>query len=231
MDLNQYLNPATLATLQTGGYFLLFGLAIVEWPVAIIAWAFLASFGVFDIWIVLLLWWIGQTTGDALYYSIGHFGLSLFAKKTVIDSQKKSSFLLNLDHLIRTNLMLALLIVKFTPYAPPIGLTYIGKTNVAMKKYILYSAILCVPIPIISVLIGYNLGYISTLTQKYLWAEGSSQTESIEYFFWALWMIFIAVGAFFFLRRKTAKVLEKEELILKKTEKNTKADDKSDESA
>lgn len=30
MDLNQYLNPETLAILQTGGYFLMLGLMIVE---------------------------------------------------------------------------------------------------------------------------------------------------------------------------------------------------------
>lgn len=230
MDLSQYLNPQTIALVQTGWYLFMFWLAIVEWPVVIIAWAFLASFGILDIWIVLLLWWIGQIVGDTLYYSIGHFGLSIFHKKTVVDSKKKSSFLLKLDHLIQTNLILALLIVKFTPYAPPIGLTYIGKTNVDMRKYILYSAILCVPIPVISVLVGYHIGYISSFIQNFSLTEWSPQTERIEYILWAFWMIIIAIGAYFFLKKKSAKVLKQEAIILKKIEKRPEVGEGVDES-
>ena len=71
-------------------------------------------------------------------------------KKQTTSTKVGSGFIGKLDHLIHENLALAILIIKFTPYAPPVGLTYIGKTQVPLKKYLLFSAFLCIPIPLIS---------------------------------------------------------------------------------
>jgi membrane protein DedA with SNARE-associated domain len=81
----------------------------------------------FDIRIVFLLGWCGDILGDLIFYTIGRYGFHLFSKKTRIDTTKKESFIARLDALIHENLALAILIIKFTPYAPPIGLAYIGK--------------------------------------------------------------------------------------------------------
>ena len=51
----------------------------------------------------------------------------MFQKKTQVDTQEEVTLIGKLDHIIERNLALAILIIKFTPYAPPIGLTYIGK--------------------------------------------------------------------------------------------------------
>lgn len=168
---------------------------------------------------------MGDIIGDLLFYSIGRYGLNIFRKKTTIDTKQEEGFIQKLDRLIHTNLALAILIIKFTPYAPPIGLTYIGKIKVDIKKYLIYSILLCVPIPLVSTLIGFHLGAINSLFMKY------SGTELFLYLSISFLIIGISISTVFFLKKKTAKVLEKEELILKKTEKNTKADDKSGESA
>jgi membrane protein DedA with SNARE-associated domain len=122
-----------------------------------LAGAFLASLGVFDIYIVFLLGWMGDILGDLLFYSIGRYGLAIFTQKTTIKNQKEASLMDKLDHLIYTNLPLAILVIKFTPYAPPIGLTYIGKIGISLKKYISSSVFLCIPIPLATTLIGFHI--------------------------------------------------------------------------
>lgn len=221
MDLNQYLNPATVATLQTGGYLLMLGLMIVEWPLVTFAWAFLASLGFFDIYIVFVLGWIGDILGDLLFYSIGRYGLHIFTKKTAIDTPQEETFIHKLDHLIHTNLALSILIIKFTPYAPPIGLTYIGKIKVDIKKYLLASIVLCVPIPLVSALVWFHLGYLNTIISRYSWFE------LVAYIIGTAGIILAALWLVFFLRKKTKKILKKEDAILEKLEKKTKSDEKS----
>jgi membrane protein DedA with SNARE-associated domain len=131
------------------------------------AGAFLASLGVFDIYIVFMLGWIGDILGDLLFYSIGRYGLNIFKTKTTIDTPKEKSLIQKLDHLIHTNLSLAILIIKFTPYAPPIGLTYIGKIGVNLKKYLFTSMVVCAPIPLITTTLGFNIGYLNTIFTKF----------------------------------------------------------------
>jgi membrane protein DedA with SNARE-associated domain len=135
------------------------------------AGAFLASLGVFDIYIVFVLGWIGDILGDLLFYSIGRYGLNIFKSKTTVDTPKGESLINKLDYLIHTNLALAILIIKFTPYAPPIGLTYIGKIGVPIRKYISASALLCIPIPLVTSLVGFHVGYIDTLFSRYTGVE------------------------------------------------------------
>jgi membrane protein DedA with SNARE-associated domain len=218
MDLSTYLDPDIIASIQTGGYILMFGLMILEWPFVTFAGAFLASLWIFDIWIVFLLGWLGDILGDLLFYSIGKYGIHIFQKKTTIDTAKEKSFIHRLDTLIHTNLALAIMIIKFTPYAPPIGLTYIGKIGVSLRRYISTSILLCIPIPLISTLIGFYLGSINTLVQQYSWIE---LYISIA---WIFLIIIWAISIFFFLKKKSEKELQKESISSKRNEKNTKTD-------
>lgn len=206
MDLNQYLDPSIIASLQTGGYIIMLALMIIEGPIVTFIAAFLASLGVFDIWLVLLFGWLGDVLGDFLFYSIGRFGLHIFQKKTTVDTPKEVSFIGKLDHLIHKNLALAILIIKFTPYAPPIGLTYIGKIRVSFRKYLITSMILCVPTPLIATLIGYHIGLINSLIQKYSWMT------LLWLLSWVFWVIVLLIWIFFFLRRKTESILQSEKL-------------------
>jgi membrane protein DedA with SNARE-associated domain len=180
------------------------------------AGAFLASLGVFDIYIVFILGWMGDILGDLLFYSIGRYGLNLFKSKTTIDTPKEKSLIHKLDHLIHTNLPLAILIIKFTPYAPPIGLTYIGKIGVSIRRYIAASTLLCIPIPLVTSLVGFHVGYIDTLFSRYTGAE------LVSYITISILSIALAVLLFFYLQKKSASILAKEEPSEKKIEKNTK---------
>ncbi len=225
MDLKEYLDPTTIASLQSGGYILMLILMIVEWPIITFIAAFLASLGIFDIWFVFMLGWMGDVFWDLLFYSIGRHGWHLFQQSTSIKNPAESSFIQKLNRLIQTNLVLAILVIKFTPYAPPIGLTYIGKMHVDIRKYLLYSMILCVPIPLVSGTVGYHIGIFNTLLARY------SGTTLILYILGGITMITFSIILFLFLKRKSAEILKQEESISGKTEKNTTSDRWVDERA
>ncbi len=157
MDLNQYLDPSIIASLQAGGYIIMLALMIIEGPIVTFIAAFLASLGVFDIWLVLLCGWLGDVLGDFLFYSIGRFGLRIFQKKTTVDTPKEVSFIGKLDHLIQKNLLYAIILSKITPYMAPVGIMFIGKSRVSMQKFVFYALFLCVPTPLIFSLAWYYL--------------------------------------------------------------------------
>lgn len=225
MDLNQYLDPQTIISLQTGGYIFMLILMIIEGPIVTFIAAFLASLWVFDIWLVLILGWMGDILWDLLFYSIGRFGWQIFQRSTTIKNPTQSSLIQKLDHLIQTNLILAILVIKFTPYAAPIGLTYIGRMRVDIRKYLLASMALCIPIPLVSGLVGYHIGIMNTLMSRY------SGTTLMLYILWGIGMIGFAVWLFLFLRQKSIQILKQESSISGKIEKNTTADRSTDEVA
>lgn len=184
--------------------------------------AFLASLGFFDIWIVFFLGWMGDILGDLLFYSIGRYGFHIFTKKTAIDTPEEFSLIGKLDQIIHENLALAILIIKFTPYAPPIGLTYIGKIKVDIRKYLFASIVLCVPIPLVTTLIGFHLGRVNDIFQKY------SGTTLFLYLSWAIGVIVFSLGLVFFLRKKSEKVLST--TASEKSEKTSKSAGKASKS-
>jgi len=163
-----------------------------------IAAAFLASLGFFDIYLVALLGWFGDIAGDMLFFSIGRFGLHMFKKKTTIDTSSEKSFIQKLDTLIHNNLILSLFIIKFTPYAPPVGITYIGQSNIPFRKYFIASFISCLPIPIIAAVVGFHIGYINTLLQKY------TLIEVLPYIGIAI-VVFIGIGVLFWYTKKRVR--------------------------
>ncbi len=203
MDLHQYLNPDMIAKLQTGGYVLMLILMIIEWPVVTFIAGFLASLWVFDIWVVLALGWAGDILWDMIFFTIGWFGSSLFSKKTAVKTNEQSGLLEKLDHLIRYKLFLSILVIKFTPYAPPIGLTYIGKLHTDIKKYLLYSTILSIPIPFVTGGVGFHLGYINAILAKY------SGWELFMFLGFSIISIILLVTIIFFINSQSKKILDK----------------------
>lgn len=214
MDLNTYLDPTLIWQLQAGGYMIMLVLMIIEGPIVTFIAAFLASLWVFDIWLVFLFGWMGDVLWDLLFYSIWRYGFQIFKKQTT-STKVGSGFIGKLDYLIDRNLALAILIIKFTPYAPPVGLTYLGKLAIPIKKYILYSALLCVPIPLVSGAIGYHLGIMNALLHKYTWVT------LLLYISLSLSIIAVAVLIVFFLRKKTSSILKAGNPTVQKTEKST----------
>lgn len=188
MELNNFLNPEILSTLQTGGYFLMFGLMVAEWPFVTLASAFLASLGFFDIFLVAILWWLGDTIGDIILFYMGRFGFKFLPKNENPKIDEKKIFQ-KIDQLINENLFLAIIIIKFIPYLPPIGLPYIGRTGISSQKFLFYTFLASIPTPLLAVIFGFNISFFKKLL------ENSSTLEiiifSIIFIIFLIWIYFL----------------------------------------
>lgn len=201
MDLTAYLNPATIQKLQTGGYILMFGLMVLEWPIVTFIASFLASLWVFSFPLVLLLGLIWDISGDLLYFSIGRFATQLFQNIQKKGAQKNSDFLAKLDVLIHSNLFLSIFVIKFTPYVQPLWLTFIGKSDASLGRYILYSSVLCIPIPLAFGMAGYHIGQLNNILSRH------SKQDIAMTIVWALCIIFSCILIGWYLLQKSKKVL------------------------
>lgn len=143
----------------------MFSLMLLEWPFVTIAAAFLASLGFFNIFIVMILGWLGDTIGDVILFCVGRYGIKFFEKKatklkaTKLTEEKSENILTKFDALIEKNFFLALIFIKFIPYAPMIALPYLGRTPTKMRKFVLCTAILSLPVPLGAALIGFNITF------------------------------------------------------------------------
>ena len=157
------MNPEIIGLLQTWGYFVMLWLMIVEWPIITIIAAFLASIGMFDIYIVALLWWAGDMIGDNLFFWVGRWGIRIFQTKKIPWDLNQNTFFTQLDSLMHKNLLLSLFAIKFTPYAPPLWFAYIGRSNIAYSHFFRVSFLSCLPVPILAASIWFHLQYVQTL--------------------------------------------------------------------
>ena len=177
----------------------MFFLMVVEWPLITLAGAFLASIGFFDIYIVAILGYFWDLFWDLLFFFICRYGFKIFQKKTEIDTASEKWFVKKLDSLIYENLLLSIFIIKFVPYAPPIGLPYIGRSRVSTKKYILTSLFASLPVPILVAIIGFHIGSISHAIER------MHTGEIIIYsLIFAVFIIFSLI-AYFFIKKKIAQ--------------------------
>lgn len=144
----------------------MFSLMVAEWPFVTLASAFLASMWLFNIFIVAILGWFGDVAGDILFFYIGRFGLKIFSKQTTIDTPEEKKFIHKLDAILEKNLLLAIILIKFIPYAPPIWLPYIGRSQISSKNFFFYTLIACLPIPLIATLIGFYISFFTKFFQN-----------------------------------------------------------------
>lgn len=69
MELSQ-----VISLLETGGYILLFPIAIMEGPIITVISGFLVSLGIFNLFIAYAIIVIGDILGDAFWYLLGRYG-------------------------------------------------------------------------------------------------------------------------------------------------------------
>lgn len=184
--MENFFNPETLETLRNGWYFLMFGLMVAEGPFVTMTAAFLASFGVFNIFLVAILGWMGDTVGDIVLFYLWRFGSKLFQRNQQIDEQKKQDILKKLDNLIENHFVLALLFIKFTPYAPMVAYPYLGTRKISSIKFVFVTSFLSIPVPLAVALIGFHIEKI-----QYLFKIIPSQYHIPLIIFWLLLILII----------------------------------------
>ena len=70
--------------------------------------------------------------GDLIFYTFGYItGHHKTTKKFL-----NSGIIKKLQEMAKNKLLQALIVIKFTPYLPPVGLSMIGAMHIELRKYL-----------------------------------------------------------------------------------------------
>lgn len=185
--------------LSNFGYWIFIPLVIVFGPIVTIVASFMASLGVFNVWIVLLLSVVGDMIGDLLFYNIGaHWGMRFvhgLGKYIGINerrTEKLKSFFM--QHGGKTIFM-----VKSTTGLCWATFITAGIVRMPIKKFIYYSFLGGIIWSGFLVAMGYFFGYMYERVVQY-----------VEYAGWIIFILAIVVFVIvFFIKKRESRVLFK----------------------
>jgi len=153
VDVNFIIN-----NLAVYGYPLMFVLMYFGGPTVVFISAFLASFGLFNIFIVWLLAMVGDFLGDYFHFFVGGRGYG-YIKKRLSDEGVASRSIVHLREMMDRKLFRALFLIKLAP--PPIstaGLFLAGTFKDQRKKVLLYAISISFIMRTFFLLLGYYIG-------------------------------------------------------------------------
>jgi membrane protein DedA with SNARE-associated domain len=154
-----------MSFLQANGYIVMLLMMFIEGASVTYVAAFIASTGVFNIYIVLLISIVGFVAEDIALFFVGkHLGKKILKKyfynKPVGKNLKRLASGIN-NHPGKT-----IAIVKLTPVIPIPGLIMIGASDIPVKKFISYSIIISTIYSVILGALGYYSGVALAMIAK-----------------------------------------------------------------
>ena len=169
--------------IQTHGYFLMFLIMIIDGPIITYVSAFVASLGIFNIYLVFILSVLGNVIGDLIYYFVGKFSRMAFRNryKKYFDNKKLN------DHL-KNHTGKAIAIIKIIPPLPTPGLILAGAVNVPLRKFLFYSVLISIPYSLFFTMFGFYSGITFNAWLKYFKLESIIILTVV--FLIVLWFIF-----------------------------------------
>ena len=148
-----------LSFMQTQGYWIVFLLVIILGPVAVLAAAFAASFGIFNVYLVFLIAFLGSSVGDLFWYFVGEFG-----RESVINRHfgqvMKSKNMKKVEKLLEKDSFRAMLLIKLVPPLPVPGLIFVGMDELRLRKFLFASLVINFVSSIVFVALGYYFGVV-----------------------------------------------------------------------
>ena len=149
------------------GYFLLLPAAVIEGPIIIVIAAFLASTGIFNIYIVYVIAILGDIIGDIMYYWIGRAGrrtiIPKYGKYLGVTEAKIAAAEAHYDkHLWKT-----LTFGKVTQAPILVIMVLAGATRADFWKYLFIVSVISVPKALVFTALGYYVGQSYTLFDHY----------------------------------------------------------------
>jgi len=148
-----------LAFVQTQGYLIILVLILALGPVAILAAAFAASFGIFNIYLVFALAFFGSSLGDLFWYFVGEFGRESLINKH-FGRIMKSKSMKKVEKLLEKDSFRAMLLIKLVPPLPIPGLIFTGMDELRLKKFLFASLIINFVSSLVFVVLGYYFGVV-----------------------------------------------------------------------
>ena len=131
----------------------------VEGPLSNAGSAFAASLGYFNIWIILLLAWTADFTGDIFYFYVGRWLKRGKHSKILKFLKIKESHIDSINHKIVNNAKKTITGIKLSPIMAGVGLVIVGMTNISIRRFLLISLIVTIPRGLMFTALGFFYGY------------------------------------------------------------------------
>lgn len=151
---------------KQNSYFVVFILIIIGGPIVSAAAAFAASLGYFNVYIILLLSFIGRFIPDLIYFTIGKSGSKPLIKK--LERKYGKEKIRRITKKFHGNKKKALVAIKLTPFASPPGIILSGLMGIKNKSFLIISLSVTLAISSVFVITGYYFGVMFNAIVKYL---------------------------------------------------------------
>ncbi len=147
-----------LTLVQQGKYPILFMLYLIEGPIAGFISALIASTGALDIITVFLLLVSGEIGADIVYYYIGKSSSEQKINRILAKYEKDGVLKVIKDTFNRSPIK-ALIFVKSVMFIAVPSLILLGRyQSMKIKKFVIWTTIICITKDITILLLGYSLG-------------------------------------------------------------------------
>jgi len=149
------------------GYLIMFLLMCIEGPLVAFAASFAAALGYFDVWIVGVLFVLGNQIPDVIIFEVGRYARKRKIHKLIsffrVDEKKIKWVEKNTKkHFVKT-----LLITKSIPSLPTPGILLFGYTGISLKRFFWADLIYNVFYSIFWVSFGFYSGMAANASLKY----------------------------------------------------------------
>lgn len=161
----------TVAAITQYGYVVIFPIAVVEGPIISILSGFLASLGLFNIFIVYSVLVLGDLCGDTIYYCIGRFGAGPFFRRWGHLFKISEDQLLSLENNFKKHEVTALILGKTHPTGSLV-LATAGFVKMKFNRFFFVSLFSTMVKTAILVAIGYYFGRSYVAIDNYLTKGG-----------------------------------------------------------
>jgi len=151
-----------LALIQTHGYIVMFLVMLIEGPIATYMAAFVASTGLLNIYIVLLLSALGYIIPDSILFFIGKYSRTKFIEKILTKVGLHKKRMKNIEKNLGKHLWKSIFMFKLTPGLAIPSLILAGLTKMKFKKIF----VICTLFNVVSALLFSALGFYSGIAAE-----------------------------------------------------------------
>lgn len=161
-------NPASLlGFLQANGYAIMIILMIIEGPIVTYVAAFAASLGIFNIYYVFFISFFGNILSDLIVFYIGRIG-KLYVIDKYVSHWLKAKRIKKIRKYLHENPGKTIAAVKLTPPLPVPGIMLIGASELPLKTFLKYSAIVTFFYSLSMTILGFYSGIYFVAMLKYV---------------------------------------------------------------
>jgi membrane protein DedA with SNARE-associated domain len=158
---------ATLSTIPGGmvlsngglaGYVILCGLMFVEGPIATLLASFLSSIGIFNVFYVFILSFLGNMIPDTLLFLFGRYSRKKRVESLAGKFGLSKKALLKLESGLKMHSIKTLFLLKSTKFISVFGIIVVGFLKLSSKRFFISAAIFNLLFSIVFVSIGFFSG-------------------------------------------------------------------------